>query len=247
MQFNYSWSDDSNSSGLDPGQQTLSRGQNYTPLPPLTANSNATYLQFIDTVDKVYTGTHPDVEFRPFGDKNEYMPDQGYIIYSLVTSDPKENNLKPRVKEIVEHPENPDKRLVIFTQSFLNSVKFTAVHQKPRIAEEIIEDFEDFMISMGPLLKEVGVEECIYARRASDEHKTKYGEDFAARSLVYFVTTQKIITSDISRLKEVYIQVTAPRFDQDWPQAATPDTAKVHVDLYDTHATPNSGGYNYGL
>ncbi len=232
MQFNYSH--EGKNISKDPAFQKA-YGQ---PLPRLTANKNMEYLQFIDSVEYLWHAEHPEISFQPFADNHTFNPDKGYIVYSLVDREPTQNNAKARYQEMVDHPDDPDKKLVIYTWSFMNSVKFTALHQNPRIAEEIIEAFENFMIQTTPVYLELGVQSSMYGRRASDEHKTRYGDDLAARSLIWMVITQKVITTDLDRLKEILIEVQHLRIDTPYEQA-TPDHGKVEVVLLDNHATPS--------
>jgi hypothetical protein len=233
MQFNYSH--EGKNISKDP-QYQKAYGQE---LPRLTASQNSTYLQFIDTIQYLWNRDHPEIQFRPFADNHTYNPDKGYVIYSLVDREPTQNNAKARYQEMVQHPDDPDKKLVIYSWAFMNSVKFTAVHQDPRIAEEIIEAFEDFMIATIPIHLEIGVQSSMYGRRASDEHKSRYGDDLAARSLIWMIIIQKIITTDLDKLKEILIEVQHLRVDTPYEQA-TPDHNKVKVALLDNHATPST-------
>lgn len=233
MQFNYSH--EGKNISKDP-QFQKAYGQ---PLPRLTANKNATYLQFIDSLAYIWARLHPEIEFRPFADNHTFNPEKGYVVYALVDREPTQNNAKPRHQEVVQDPDNPDKMLAIYSWSFMNSIKFTALHQDPRTAEEIIEAFEDFMIYATPIFLEIGVQSCMYGRRASDEHKTRYGNDLAARSLIWMVGTQKILTAELDKLNEILLEVSHLRVDNPIEQA-TPNWSAVSINLLDNHATPSS-------
>lgn len=204
-------------------------------LPRLKAPNNMTYLQFVDMVQYLWSRAHPEIEFRPFADNHNFNPEKGYLIYGLVNREPQSNNAKPRQQEVVDHPDYPDKRLIIFSWSFINTIKFTALHQNPRTAEEIIEAFEDFIIEATPIFIELGVQSMLYGRRAADEHKTRYGEDLAARSIIYSVVTQKIIMSEVDKLEEILIEA---QIHCGEPQSATPNSGDVLAYLLDHHATP---------
>lgn len=234
MDFNISWGSPHD------GTTTSSIGAGYgDKIDPLQAKGNMSYLQFIDRMADYIANAHPEWQFTPFADNNIYNPEMGYIIYSLVDRVTKENHTKPRIHYIDNHPLYPDKNLAVFIQSFINTVKFTAVHPNPRIAEAMIEEFQNFMYGVTYMLKEDGLDECIFGRRAADEHKTRYGEDLPARSVIYIVTEQKILPVDIDKLNQVYIEVSAPRVDNT-PEAATPNTGEIFVNMYDTHATPST-------
>lgn len=233
MQFNYSH--EGKNVSKDP-QFQKAYGQ---PLPRLTASQNATYLQLIDTIGYLWNRDNPEIQFRAFAENHTFDPEKGYVIYSLINREPTQNNAKARYQEMVQHPDDPDKKLVIYSWSFMNSIKFTALHQDPRVAEEIIEAFEDFMISTIPIHLEIGIQSSMYGRRAADEHKARYGDDLAARSLIWMVVIQKIITTDLDKLKEILIEVQNLRIDNPYEQA-TPDHGQVKLTFLDNHATPST-------
>jgi hypothetical protein len=244
MDFNISWTKEPfvHNKGVIESDPELFEG---VALPdPLQAKGSMTYLEMIDTIERAWDLSHPEISFGPFSDGNVYQPDMGYVIYALVERITKQNNTKPRVQYIVDHPDYPNKKLGIFSQSFINTVKFTAVHSNPRIAEEMIESFEDFMFEATAILKEQGLEEIIYGKRVADEHKTRYGEDLAARSIVYLANTQKIVLVDMEKLESIYLTISAPRINLiDDYELATPVTCApidFQVEIYDTHATPTT-------
>jgi hypothetical protein len=245
MKFNSSWDDRDNSRfNKDPQFQrpmyirdeSIDNPDHATPLitPRIQAPYNITYLGFIDLIEYLWIKAHPEIIFTPFADNNVYDPELGYVVYSLVNREPKQNNPKPRYQEAIDNPDNINKKMVIFTQSFINSIRFTAVHKSPRVAEELIEVFEDFMLEHTPIFKRFGLEELQYGRRASDEHKGRFGEDLAARSVIYMVVIQKIVITDINKLEEIWIEImTRDSVD------ATPNSVFQPVFIVPPHATPS--------
>lgn len=206
---------------------------------PLQAEYNLTYLQIMDVIKVLWEKGSPEILFIPFSDNNIYDPDLGYVIYSLVSREPQQNNVKPRYQESFDSKTNAMVKLSAFTQGFINTVKFSAIHKDPRVAEEIIEAFEDVLLRYGPIFSRLGVQSFQYGRRAADESKTRYGDNLACRTLLYLFTTQKIFFTEISKLEEVYIQVQAPRrnlLTTDY-EDATP-SGVIHVNIYDNYATP---------
>ena len=173
------------------------------PLPPVQARGNLTYLEFIDVVDHFWKLGHPDISFGPYGKQQIFDPELGYIIYALDDKRTATNHPKPRMFEVKDVG---DKKLAIYIENFNVYVKFTAIHKNPRIAEEIVEEFEEFMMSMISVFRMLGVENIFYARRLSDSHETRYGDDVSSRSVIYQVGLQKIFVEELSKLQEVYIQ-----------------------------------------
>jgi hypothetical protein len=176
--------------------------------PPLQANGNLNYLQYIDLIGFLWAKAYPEVKYVPMGGKQLYDPDKAYLVYSLESRKTKESNTKPRHRSTVDDPDDDQMKLGIWSQSFDNLISFTALHSNPRTAEEIIESFEDFMIEATPIFKGLGIEELIYNRRLSDDHESRFGEDLSSRSIMYQVTTQKIIVIEMDKIVDIVGQCT---------------------------------------
>lgn len=171
--------------------------------PRIQAKGNLQFLEYIDLIEHLWKKGYPEIIFQPMGPKKTFNPDRAYIVYELDSRVPKENNLKARHQATYDHPDDSNRKIAIYTQSFNNLVSFTALHQNPRTAEETIEEFEDFMFDAAQVFKELGIEEFLYNRRLSDRAEKRYGEDLAARTVLYMVTTQKIHPIEQNKLQEV--------------------------------------------
>lgn len=225
MKFNYAWEEEN--SNVEP-EYLAPYGTDY---PPITAQGNLTYLQFIDLVGSLWARAHPEIQFLPFSAGNIYDRENGYVIYSLETRRTHNNNSKPKVHQVVDHPTEQNKKLVIYIQSFDNIIKFSCIHKDPRIAEELVEAFEDFMLEVTPIFVKLGIDQCIYNRRLPDQHEVRTGDDIASRTVSYLVITQKIVHVDVKKLEEVIATITIadPEYRalamQTAISAATPSTA----------------------
>lgn len=178
-------------------------------LPAVQARSNMSYLQFIDIVNYLWSKGHSDVMFQPFSAQKIFDPELGYIIYSLEDKKPRANNPRPRLYDTQEDPEDPKKKIAIFIENFNIIVQFTALHKDPRIAEELIEEFENFILEITPSLRMNGLESISYVRRMPDSHQTRFGDDISARAIAYMIGVQKILVTDMNVLEEVSIAVQA--------------------------------------
>lgn len=176
-------------------------------LPTLQSKGNLTYRQFIDVLEYFWKLGHPDISFGPFGRQSIFDPELGYIIYQLDSKTPSENNPKPKLHEYKSA--GADTTAIIWLESFNTFVKFTAIHKNPVIADQIADEFEQFMLEMVPVVKMLGAENVRYARRLSDSHETRYGDDLSSRSIIYMIVLQKILIEEISKLQQVYIQAQA--------------------------------------
>lgn len=184
---------------------------------PLQAQRNLSFLQYIDLVELLWGMAHPEITFGPIKPDKAYDPDKGYIAYSLENRVTTPNNTKPRFRQEVDHPTKDGDRISIWTQSFQNTISFTSLHRNPRVAEETIEAFEDFIIEGTPVFKRLGIEELVYGRRIADDHDRRYGEDISARTVYYQVTTQKVMPVEQSKLKELIFHIASlPGQDPAW-------------------------------
>lgn len=208
------------------------------PLPPLKHPANLTYPQMMLLLKQLWESLHPEISFVPFGGSQKYDPERGHIVYALDNRKPAADNSKKRIREITDAIDVESKKVMIFTQTFNNLISFTAIHKDPIIAEELIEAFEDFIIEVTPILLRNGAQSVHYARRTHDEHKQRYGEDVAARVIIYDIQLQKVLIAEISALEEIsvraqnYVQFILDNTDQ-----ATPNITTI---IYDNYATPNS-------
>lgn len=198
MNFNYSFGIES------PGAPTPDMDVYYhQKAPRIQARGNLTLLEYIDLIEYLWKKGYPEIIYQPMGAKKTWDPERGYIVWELESRVPKENNVKPRHQQVYDHPEDSNRKISIWTQSFNNLIGFTALHQNPRTAEEIIEQFEEFMIEATPILKELGIEELLYSRRISDRTEKRFGEDLSARTVLYMATTQRVIPVEQHKLNEI--------------------------------------------
>lgn len=207
-------------------------------LPSSQAKGNISYLQFIDVVDNLWRSGHPEIQFGPFGAHKIFNPEYGYIIYTLEDKKPRANHPKPRLYEVINDELDPSKKIAVFIENFNAIVKFTAIHKDARVCEELVEQFEDFIIEITPILKMIGLENIYYVRRMADSHETRYGDDVSTRAVAYQIGIQKILTTDLSILQGVLIQAQAVIAGDATPSynLATP-TYKVNVNLMDNNTT----------
>jgi hypothetical protein len=192
-------------------------------LPALRAYGNVTYLQLIDIISNLWEKAHPELKIIPFGSREKFDPEIGYIVYHLNQKVPKANNTKPQFREDVAITDGGNIDLRIFTQSFMHLIEFTAIHYDPRTAEEILEAFEDFMMIITPEIKCVGAEEFIYNRRIADRDETRFGADVASRSVLYSAILQKMVMVQPESLEAIQIEVRILR------EMATPEVNEVFI------------------
>lgn len=194
--------------------ETDDNGNRYPYGRRLKARGNLNYLQFIALVKKLWLETHPTIPFLPV-DSNFVGVDQKddsfpRIIYSLDLRRTADNEAKPRFREQVIN-DLDNEAFIIYGQRFINVIAFTAVDRVafPRngaeITEALIEEFEEFMMEITPILKEEGASDVFYHRRFSDAEENRNISDLVKRTVVYQVTLEKQLIKEVSLIKDIHI------------------------------------------
>lgn len=187
------------------------------PRPHLRADGNLSYLQFIDLVHYLWDLSHPDIPFVPAGntDPAKYPS----IVYAMQLSKTHPSDPKPHFREMLDN--DTDTVVAVSGQRFQIVVSFSAVTEAgdnpdtdldnawapARLAEEMIEAFEDFMLEFTPLFKRLGLSEIVYARRLPDREETRPGAGTIWRTTSYMITTEKIVVIPVEKLRRIHIDI----------------------------------------
>ena len=223
--------------------------------PPLQANGNLTYLEFLAVVKALWENLHPDIPLRPnHGGQYSSYP---AIIYGLEIRKPHTTEPKPRSRQVVENDR------MVFGQRFQNVVSFTIITKADRassasnlddgryvgaeVADSLAEVFEDFMLEYTPVFKRLGASEFVYARRLADSEETRDNIDICKRTVTYMLTTEKLIQTSVNVIEQIAIDIrTAMAYESsliiDPTEKSTPDYSNIDItatDLYQS-ATPNN-------
>jgi hypothetical protein len=102
--------------------------------------------------------------------------------------------IKPRIRETRVDPDHPDCHVMITGQWFDNLLQFDCWSKFNNSADTLIEWFEDFMYKYTWVWKKNGVNEILYWMRTIDEEVSKWRNDLAVRSVLYYFKTEKIVT-----------------------------------------------------
>lgn len=205
-------------------------------LPKSRAEGNLSYLQFIALVEYLWEKSHPDIPVVPTqSPKDLNLP---VIVYGLEIRRAMVNEPKMRLREEVIN--DGGQSYLIHGQRFENIVTFSVVETDPKMADEIIEVFEDFMLEFTPVFKRLGVSEFVYARRTPDNEPFAGGEDLVKRTVAYKLTTEKIRLTPVDLIERILIDLRIYLAEgharENLAESATPAQAEL-VDLYGS-ATP---------
>jgi hypothetical protein len=222
-------------------------------LPPLQAQGNLTYIEFISAVKALWENAYPNIKIKPVqnGDYAEYP----VIAYGLELR--RAHSVEPKPRSRV----SPAKDVVIFGQRFQNIVSFTVItkadsaelkgsssrYSGPEVAEKIIETFEDFMLEYTPVFKRLGASELVYARRLSDSEENRDATDVNKRTVTYMLTTEKLIGMEVGTIEKIVIDVrrymaVEKEIWDDFYLGSTPTYDGTELNIIDLNqsATPDS-------
>lgn len=102
--------------------------------------------------------------------------------------------IKPRIREDRVDPDHPGCHVVVMGQWFDNLIQFDCWSKYNNRADELVEWFEDFMYKYTWVWKKNGVNEILYWMRNVDTESSKWRNDLAVRTVIYYFKTEKIVT-----------------------------------------------------
>lgn len=183
--------------------------------PPLRAEGNLRYLDFIRLVQYLWEQGHPEVPIKAVQSKS--FTQYPVITYALNQRKTAQNEPKPRYRD---NPIDESGQMYLITgQKFENVIQFTVITSNdPELAEHIIEIFEDFMLEYTPVFKRLGVSEFMYVRRLPDAEQTKATTDTETRAVAYMMIEERLRQISVDRFKEIiinarlYMKETGPEF-----------------------------------
>lgn len=102
--------------------------------------------------------------------------------------------IKPRHRQEIVDPDHPECHILITGQWFDNLIQFDCWSKYNNRADELIEWFENFLFLYTWVWKKNGVSEILYWMRTQDEEVSRWRNDLAVRSLLYYFKTEKLVT-----------------------------------------------------
>lgn len=116
--------------------------------------------------------------------------------------------IKPRIRQYVVDPDHVDCHVMVLGQWYDNLIQFDVWSKYNNRVDNLIEWFEDFMYKYTWVWKKNGVNEILYWMRTIDEEVSKFRNDLAARSVLYYFKTEKIVTIKEYDLKQIDLYLT---------------------------------------
>lgn len=178
---------------------------------PQKADRSASLFDFIKMVDKIVSLTMKDVKFIPEEGKVLELDamkkiEQPIITYKVLTREPKDE-LKPRRREEIIENRQPDENGVgeVWGQKFKCNVQFNIFASVYNRAEEVMEKFEELIMTYTGFFKQNGVAEILFKQQYTDETYSNLRETLSVRNLCYYVEIEKLTVIFKEKIKEIEI------------------------------------------
>lgn len=166
----------------------------------LTADKTATLFDFIKMIDKLVSITMKDlgVKFIPDEGKIVYLSndlklDSPIITYKLISRKPK-GEIKPRFREGFQESKDSKEGRVgeIYGQKFKCHIQFNIFASVYEVAEQVMERFEELMVTYAGYFKKNGVAELLFDQQFTDQSFEAMRETLSIRNISYYVEVEKL-------------------------------------------------------
>ena len=116
-----------------------------------------------------------------------------HITYKVISRKPK-NEYKPIAREeIIECDENGEQRPgLVYGQFFDCVVQFNILAGENRLANQVMEKFEELMIAHAGYFKQKGVSDFYFKEQVTDNEYNNFRETLSIRNITYYVQIEKL-------------------------------------------------------
>ncbi|MGL4877983.1 hypothetical protein [Paraclostridium dentum] len=175
------------------------------------AKRNSSLYDFLDMTARIvdYAMKDQKVEFLTEDQENmitdpEIPVNHPYISYKVISRKPK-NEYKPIVREdIVECDEHNEQRFGTVNGQFFDCiVQFNVFASENRVANEVMETFEELMISYAGYFKEQGVVDLYFKEQVTDTDYNNFRETLSVRNIRYYVQIEKLMVIFNRRISDI--------------------------------------------
>jgi hypothetical protein len=174
-----------------------------------TSEKSASLFDLIKMINKLVSLTMPNVVFIPDEGKvieTEAMKkiENPIITYKLISRVPK-GELKSRVRDTIEETtKDGEKRLgEVCGQKYECLIQFNIFASVYDEAEEVMEHFEELMMSYTGFFKKNGIAEIFFKKQFTDDNYINLRETLSVRNLCYYVEIEKLTVIFREKIKEI--------------------------------------------
>lgn len=164
------------------------------------ADSNASLYDFLDMIANIveYALSDYKVKFSTDEEQNilkdpEIATNKPQITYKVISREPK-NEYKPIPREeVIECDEHGEQRPgMIYGQFFDCVVQFNIFAGENRLANKVMEKFEELMIAHAGFFKQKGVSDFYFQKQLTDSEYNNFRETLSVRNIRYYVQIEKL-------------------------------------------------------
>lgn len=165
------------------------------------AKKDASLYDFLDMLAVIVDYSMSDLKVKFITDEEEIKLkdpelsfDYPYISYRVISRKPN-NEYKPIVREeIVEHDEHNEQRLgTIRGIGFDCIVQFNVFASENKVANKVMETFEELMLSYAGYFMEQGVKQVYFKEQVRDTDYNNFRDVLSIRNLRYYVEIEKLM------------------------------------------------------
>ena len=178
---------------------TIDENKSYNTKNLQKAKGNASLIDFMDMVALIVENTMDDFNVTFMTDERAYLfkedpleqMNHPMITFKVLSREHTEGtSYKPRLmEEIVGDDGRPG---VIYNERFTNMVQFNIIASEYRVAWNVMERFEDLMISYAETIRGNGIIEYYMYKQYSDDFYDSFRNTFTVLNLVYRVDTETL-------------------------------------------------------
>lgn len=167
-----------------------------------------TYSGFFKLLSSLWTKcgyTEPIIRWHPMNEWEQYP----VVVYRLTDRRPAEGiaEKRPRHRDTVVDPNSPDRYVLLMGQVFDYFVQFDVMAKSNDEADDLLDKFENFILTYTPFFKESGVNQIWFERQLPDDVITAWRDPVFVRSLVYRLRMEKIVPVVVGQLNQVSIDI----------------------------------------
>lgn len=177
------------------------------------AQKSASLYDFLDMLGVIVDYALSDLEVKFLSDEDvnkikdpELAFEHPCITYRIKSRKPL-NEYKPIVREdIVEHDEHNEQRLgTVRGIGFKCLVQFNVFASENKVANQVMERFEELMISYAGYLCEQGVRQVYFKEQITDTDYNNFRDSLSIRNLIYYVEIEKLMVIFNRRISDSII------------------------------------------
>lgn len=176
------------------------------------AKKNASMYDFLDMVALIvdYALKDLNVKFMTEDDENkltdpELVLSHPVITYRVISRKPF-NEYKPITREeVIEHDEHNEQRIgVIKGMAFKCIIQFNIFASENKVANKVMETFEELMLSYAGYFMEQGVRQVYFQEQIKDTDYNNFRDSLSVRNIRYYVEIEKLMVIFNRRITDAY-------------------------------------------